>query len=170
MEDYPFALNVDADEVSCRAGTIKCSWYCTPLAPIRFRGISGPPLATPECGHLADKERGKKLVHWPGKASVSAVSLFRRGNNQLEISWKIPRHLIKRFLPLRTNEGRGTATHDEIDASIGATSKGMMSAHRVQKAISHCRTGPGRSMPNVQLSRASTIESNDHAIWPNQSF
>src|SRR6266404_4247277 len=34
MESHPFALNVHACEVSCRAGTIKCSQCCASLAPV----------------------------------------------------------------------------------------------------------------------------------------
>jgi hypothetical protein len=56
------ALNVRACEVSCRAGTIKCSRCLASLAPIRpaqWAGSSVPPLIPPRRDHSADITCGK---------------------------------------------------------------------------------------------------------------
>ena len=58
MKTSLIALNVHAGEVSCRAGTIKCSRRQAPQAPFvpqRETDISVSPLIAPKCGHLADK-------------------------------------------------------------------------------------------------------------------
>jgi len=58
MKESFIALNVCAYEVSCRAGTIKCSrerQKRRALAPIRHAGKSVPPLIPPKRNHSADK-------------------------------------------------------------------------------------------------------------------
>jgi len=52
MGNDPFALNVHAGEVSCRAGTIKCPRRYAPQAPSvpqRDPDISVSPLIAPKC-------------------------------------------------------------------------------------------------------------------------
>lgn len=80
-EESFIALNVHACEVSCRAGTIKCSreHQSAALAPIRHAGKSVPPLNPPEWVHSADKNCKSKLVDAilqikPSENSANAAS------------------------------------------------------------------------------------------------
>ena len=83
MENNPFALNVNAGEVSCRAGTIKCSRRHAPQAPSvpqRETEVSVSPLIAPGCGHLADKlpsslniQQHKSRSAWLQNASQPVV-------------------------------------------------------------------------------------------------
>jgi len=64
MKESFIALNVHACEVSCRAGTIKCSRVRFMRARKPRSGCTGnsvPPLTPPKRRHSADKNCNKKL-------------------------------------------------------------------------------------------------------------
>jgi len=73
--EHPFARNVFAGEVSCRAGTIKCS-RLTSLAPIPFRSRGpenfGSPADRTEAA-IKQTKNAEKIIGLGAKSSLLKV-------------------------------------------------------------------------------------------------
>jgi hypothetical protein len=80
---HPFALNVDADEVSCRAGTIKCSRCIASLAPIRIAEF-GSPAGRIQARQLSRQTTNATIRHSPRKSSPMPTKVVHLRNSRCQ--------------------------------------------------------------------------------------